>query len=84
MRTIQVIVSENDFRRYDLEGNEAFKFKDLVDKINAAYYPNNEMTGVAKEESKTQSSLDPVFGLWKNQDVSLDKIRDKQWERKTK
>ena len=29
-------------------------------------------------------SFDKVFGLWKEKDVDLNKLREKQWERKTK
>ncbi|MEI6817018.1 MAG: hypothetical protein WCL14_10445 [Bacteroidota bacterium] len=33
---------------------------------------------------KSTSNLEEVFGLWKGKDISLDKVRTKQWERKGK
>lgn len=32
----------------------------------------------------SKGSIDSVFGLWKNRDISLDEIREDQWVRKTK
>jgi hypothetical protein len=33
---------------------------------------------------KKKTILDEVFGIWKNKKVSLEKIREKQWNRKKK
>lgn len=35
-------------------------------------------------EPKSQGTLDEVFGLWKGRNISLDKIRKQQWERRIK
>ena len=32
--------------------------------------------------SESKSSLDEVFGIWKNRDISLNKIREQQWRRR--
>lgn len=47
---------------------------------------------VAKKKSKVKpvrepesnGNLEEVFGIWKGKNISLDKIRGQQWERKTK
>lgn len=36
------------------------------------------------EEAETKGSLDELFGLWKDRNISLDKIREQQWARKAK
>ena len=35
-----------------------------------------------KNKKLSSGTLDEVFGLWKGKNISLDKIREEQWERK--
>lgn len=35
-------------------------------------------------ESNSQNSIDEIFGLWKGRRVRIEKIREQQWQRKTK
>lgn len=37
MKTIQIKVSESDFEKYNLEGQQEIKFTDLVEKISLEY-----------------------------------------------
>lgn len=34
------------------------------------------------KEFKSKGSIDEVFGLWKDRNISLDEIREQQWGRK--
>ena len=39
---------------------------------------------VKESKHKATSNLEEVFGIWKDKDISLDKVREQQWGRKTK
>lgn len=61
MQTIQVKVSDTDFQRYKLDGDE-IKFTDLVEKINVEYARQSlmECNDVAAQVGLSQMTLNDI------------------------
>lgn len=61
--------------------------KDCKDQIVGKECSNIEIESSDKSnvhESNSQNSIDEIFGLWKGRRVRIEKIREQQWQRKTK
>jgi hypothetical protein len=61
MQTIQVKISDTDFQRYKLEGQD-IKFTDLVEKISLEYARQSllECNKIAKETELSKMTLDEI------------------------
>lgn len=61
MRTLQIKVSESDFKRYNL-GNSEIKFTDLVDSINREYARKALLEGneIAEKEGLSEMTMDEI------------------------
>jgi len=61
MQTIQVKISDTDFKRYKLEGQE-IKFTDLVDKISLEYARQSllECNEIAEKVGLSKMTLDEI------------------------
>src|ERR1035437_10136710 len=44
----------------------------------------NKSNKRAVKESELKGNIEDVFGLWKGKSINLNKLREEQWERKTK
>lgn len=61
MRTLQIKVSETDFKKYNL-GSEEIKFTDLVDLISREYARKAllECNAIAEQEGLSKISMDEI------------------------
>lgn len=61
MRTLQIKVSETDFKKYNL-GSEEIKFTDLVDLISREYARKAllECNAIAEQEGLSKMSMDEI------------------------
>jgi hypothetical protein len=61
MRTLQIKVSETDFKKYNL-GSEEIKFTDLVDLISREYARKAllECNVIAEQEGLSKMSMDEI------------------------
>jgi hypothetical protein len=72
------------------KSEEVQDFEKQVSRLYHLYFDNYDVSKLEKSiekafklniEREKKNPLDAVFGIWKNEDITIDQIREKAWQR---